>query len=187
MNLETPLGEEVLALSAGEEVTLSGTVYTARDLAHARMLSMGIPFDPQGAVIYHTGPIIRGGRIIAAGPTTSSRLEHYTGFLMDAGVRALIGKGGMGSSSIAALKGRGVYFTYPGGCGPLAAARMRLCDVIWEDLGMAEAVWVIDLDHLPLIVGIDAGGRDLFGTVLAEARGRFFSRYGSGSVRNPGS
>ncbi|MDD1676369.1 MAG: fumarate hydratase C-terminal domain-containing protein [Methanomicrobiales archaeon] len=188
MNLTTPLGDEVLRLSAGERITLSGTVYTARDRAHARMCTQGIPFNPQGAAIYHSGPIVCADRIVAAGPTTSSRLDRYTGFLMDAGVRALIGKGGMGASSVAALQGRGVYLACPGGCAPLAASHMALEGVLWEDLGMAEAVWVIRLDRLPLIVGTDAHGGDLFSAVHAEAARRYADAYGSGiaSCRNPG-
>jgi len=187
MNLTTPLGDEVLRLSAGDRITLTGTVYTARDRAHARMCSQGIPFNPCGAAIYHSGPIVFENSIVAAGPTTSSRLDRFTGFLMDAGVRALIGKGGMGAASVAALQGRGVYLAYPGGCAPLAASRMTLQDVLWEDLGMAEAVWVIQLDRLPLTVGIDARGGDLFGSVRAEAARRYAGAYesGNGSCRNP--
>jgi fumarate hydratase subunit beta len=188
VNLTTPLGDEVLCLSAGAQVTLSGTVYTARDRAHARMLAEGIPFDPDGAAIYHTGPIVCADRIVAAGPTTSARLERYTAFLLGAGVRALIGKGGMGAGSVEALRGKGVYLAYPGGCAPLAATHMTLRGVIWEDLGMAEAVWVIDLDRLPLIVGIDAHGGDLFGAVRSEAARRFAlgKQSGSGTSRNSG-
>jgi fumarate hydratase subunit beta len=186
VNLTTPLGDEVLRLCAGERVTLSGTVYTARDRAHARMRAQGIPFDPRGAAIYHAGPIVRADRIVAAGPTTSARLEQFTAFLMEAGVRALIGKGGMGTGSVDALRENGVYLAYPGGCAPLAAAHMTLRGVIWEDLGMAEAVWVIELDHLPLIVGIDAHGGDLFGVVRSEAVRRFALEYqsGGGTLRN---
>ncbi|MDD1682136.1 MAG: fumarate hydratase C-terminal domain-containing protein, partial [Methanoregula sp.] len=79
--LKTPLGDEVLQLKAGDHVELSGIVYTARDEAHNRMVEKGIPFDPKGAVIYHCGPVIRDGRVIAAGPTTSARMNEISGFL----------------------------------------------------------------------------------------------------------
>ncbi len=98
IQLHTPLGDEILALRAGDQVELSGHVYTARDEAHLRMQKEGIPFDPEGAVIYHCGPVIKDKTIVAAGPTTSARMNALSGFLLDKGVRALIGKGGMGST-----------------------------------------------------------------------------------------
>jgi len=170
VDLRTPLGSEVLDLRAGDLVTLSGRIYTARDEAHLRMLEEGIPFNPHGAAVYHCGPIVEGTRIVAAGPTTSARMNRLTEFLLDAGVRALIGKGGMSSEVVEQLRGRGVYLAFTGGCAALAAARMRYADIYFEDLGMAEAIWVFELDRLPLTVGIDAHGGDLFGEVLARAR-----------------
>ncbi len=95
MKLKTPLGDEVLSLRAGDRVSLSGIVYTARDEAHLRMMEDGIPFNPIGAAIYHCGPVIQDDQIIAAGPTTSARMNQLSGFLLDRGVRCLIGKGGM--------------------------------------------------------------------------------------------
>ncbi len=177
IHLTTPLGDEVLELRAGDAVTLSGTVYTARDEAHLRMMEDGIPFDPQGAAVYHCGPVIAAGRVVAAGPTTSARMNDLSGFLLDAGVRALIGKGGMGPAVREGLGGRGVYLAFTGGCAALAAARMRLVGVYYEDLGMAEAVWQIELDRLPLIVGIDACGGDLFADVGQKAKIHFEQRF----------
>ncbi|KQC04310.1 MAG: fumarate hydratase [Methanoculleus sp. SDB] len=172
-DLVTPLGDDVLSLRAGDPVTLSGRVYTARDEAHLRMQEEGIPFDPEGAAVYHCGPIVRDGRIIAAGPTTSARMNTLTEFLLDSGVRALIGKGGMDETVRRALAGRGVYLAFTGGCAALAASRMTLAGVWFEDLGMAEAVWAIDLDRLPLVVGMDAHGGDLFDDVKLQAHRRF--------------
>lgn len=174
IDLTTPLGEEVLSLRAGDRVTLSGVVYTARDEAHLRMQEAGIPFDPRGAVVYHCGPVVAGERIIAAGPTTSARMDSLTGFLIDAGIRGIIGKGGMGEGVVDLLRGKAVYLAFTGGCAALAASRMHLLGVHFPDLGMAEAVWVIGVDHLPLVVGIDAHGNDLFGRVREEAKGQFF-------------
>ncbi len=177
MDLCTPLSHEVLMLRAGDRVTLSGLVYTARDEAHIKMIEEGIPFDPHGAVIYHCGPVIQDGHIIAAGPTTSARMNSLSGFLIEKGVRALVGKGGMGRQVADQLKGRGVYLAFTGGCAALAASRMTLKGVYFEDLGMAEAVWAIELDRLPLVVGIDAAGNDLFEGVNRNAQSQFRKRF----------
>lgn len=170
VRLTTPLGDEVLALRAGDRVTLSGRIHTARDEAHLRMMEQGIPFDPKGAAVYHCGPVVKGDRILSAGPTTSARMNKLSGFLLDAGVRALIGKGGMGDEVVRQLRGRGVYLAFTGGCAALAASRMQLKGVHFEDLGMAEAVWEIEVREFPLIVGIDSVGGDLFAGVRAGAR-----------------
>ena len=170
VQLHTPLGEEILALRAGDHVELSGIVYTARDEAHLRMQKDGIPFDPKGAVIYHCGPVIRGTTIVAAGPTTSARMNALSGFLFEKGVRALIGKGGMGPAVREQLREKGVYFAFTGGCAALAASHMKLSGEFFPELGMAEAVWAIELDRLPLVVGIDSMGNDLFSDVEKQAR-----------------
>ena len=169
IKLCTPLGLEILDLRAGDLITLSGTIYTARDEAHMRMWAKGIPFDPEGAVVYHCGPVVKNERIIAAGPTTSARMNPVTPFLIGKGVRAIIGKGGMDASVVESLRERGIYLAFSGGCAALAASRMALKGIRWEDLGMAEAVWVIELDRLPLVVGIDAHGNDLFAQVREVA------------------
>lgn len=169
MNLCTPLDDSILGLRAGDRVTLSGIVYTARDRAHARMIAEGIPFRAEGAVIYHCGPLVRSGEVIAAGPTTSTRMEPFIPALIDAGVKGIIGKGGVGRATVEAMKGRCVYFVFTGGCAALAASRMRLGSSIWEDLGMAEAIWVLELDRLPLVVAVDSWGGDLFEGVRQKA------------------
>jgi fumarate hydratase subunit beta len=134
------------------------------------MQKEGIPFDPKGAAIYHCGPVVQDNRIIAAGPTTSARMNELTGFLLDRGVRALIGKGGMGALVREQLRNRGVYLAFTGGCAALASSHMTLRGEFFPDLGMAEAIWVIELDHLPLVVGIDAQGNDLFEAVMRQAK-----------------
>jgi fumarate hydratase subunit beta len=169
VQLKTPLGNEVLALKAGDHVELSGIVYTARDEAHLRMQEKGIPFDPKGAVIYHCGPVIQDNRVIAAGPTTSARMNELSGFLIKKGVRGLIGKGGMGATVQKQLRDRGVYLAFTGGCAALASSHMTLRGVHYEDLGMAEAVWAIELNNLPLVVGIDAHGNDIFDSAREHA------------------
>jgi len=172
-HLTTPLDDEVLTLKAGDRVTLTGLVYTARDEAHLRMREEGFPFDPEGAAIYHCGPVISGETVVAAGPTTSARMNTLTEFLLDAGVRALIGKGGMNAEVLRLLEGRAVYLAFTGGCAALAASRMKVRGVWFEDLGMPEAVWALELDHLPLTVGMDAHGLNLFGDVSARAQAEF--------------
>ena len=179
VQLRTPLGNEVLDLHAGDHVELSGIVYTARDEAHLRMQKDGIPFDPEGAVVYHCGPVVKDNRILAAGPTTSARMNELSGFLIEKGVRGLIGKGGMGATVRKQLKGRAVYFAFTGGCAALASSHMTLRDVHYEELGMAEAVWAIELDRLPLVVGIDAHGNDIFEAVRRNAE-TAYRNYSSG-------
>ena len=162
MKLTTPLGEEVLDLTAGDRVLLSGTVYTARDEAHLKIQEAGFPFNPKGAVLYHCGPVIQDNAVVAAGPTTSARMNRLTKPMLDAGIRGLIGKGGMSDEVVEALRGRGVYFAFTGGCAALAASCMRLKGVHYAELGMAEAVWEIELRDMPLVVGIDSKGNNLF-------------------------
>jgi fumarate hydratase subunit beta len=167
------LGTEVLELHAGDHVELSGLVYTARDEAHLKMKEEGIPFDPKGAAIYHCGPVIQDNRVIAAGPTTSARMNELSGFLLDRGVRALIGKGGMGKTVRTQLRDRGIYLAFTGGCAALASSHMKLRGVFFEDLGMAEAIWMIELDQLPLVVAIDAQGNDIFESARNRAESQF--------------
>ena len=161
VKLETPLSlEDVLKLKAGDRVLLSGVVYTARDLAHKRFLTQGFPFNPEGAVIYHCGPLVKDMKVVSAGPTTSARMNPYLNFIFSKGIRAVIGKGGMNPEP---FKGRGVYFAFPGGAGSLASEFVkRIRRVYWEDLGMADAVWELEVEEMPLIVGIDTKGKSLF-------------------------
>ena len=177
MKLTTPLGSEVTQLKAGDHILLSGTVYTARDEAHIKMQEKGIPFSPEGSVIYHCGPVIQEQNVIAAGPTTSARMNSLSGFLIDSGVRAFIGKGGMGDEFRHQIKGKAVYLAYTGGCAALAAARMKCTGVYYSELGMAEAVWELVLDELPLVVAIDSEGNDLFLDVSTKAKSQFLERW----------
>ncbi|CAB49409.1 FumA C-terminus/TtdB family hydratase beta subunit [Pyrococcus abyssi] len=160
VKLRTPLSpEDVLKLKVGDVVYLSGTIYTARDLAHKRFLSQGFPFNPEGSVIYHCGPLVKAGKIVSAGPTTSARMNQYLDFLFSKGVRGIIGKGGMNAEK---FKGKAVYLAFPGGAGSLAAKHLKVKNVYWEDLGMADAVWELEAKDLPLLVAIDSKGRSLY-------------------------
>ncbi|QDA32124.1 fumarate hydratase [Thermococcus indicus] len=171
MRLKTPLSEDdVLNLRAGDVVHLSGVIYTARDSAHRKILELAergeLPFDLNGAVIYHCGPVVRktsnGYEIVSAGPTTSARMNRYLEEILSLGVRGIIGKGGMNPGP---FKGRAVYFAFTGGAGSLAAKSVkRVVDVLWlEELGIPEAAWVLEVEDFPLLVAIDANGSSLYG------------------------
>ncbi|WP_258083645.1 FumA C-terminus/TtdB family hydratase beta subunit [Thermococcus thermotolerans] len=170
VRLRTPLSEEdVLKLKAGDIVHLSGIIYTARDSAHRKILELAergeLPFDLNGAVIYHCGPVVRktsnGYEILSAGPTTSARMNRYLDEILSLGVRGIIGKGGM---DVGPFKDRAVYFSFTGGAGSLAAKSVkRVVDVLWlEELGIPEAVWVLEVEDFPVLVAIDSRGNSLY-------------------------
>ena len=171
--LHTPLDETAIKeLELRDIVYLSGELYTMRDRAHQRILdyrragkAIPIPIE-QGAVIYHCGPLVRNHEVIAAGPTTSARMETATPELIEAlQIRAIIGKGGMGTATRNAMCAHGcVYLAMTGGAAVLAATRIKnIISVYWTDLGMAEAVWHMHVDEFgPLVVGIDARGDSLY-------------------------
>lgn len=179
--LFTPLKkEDIKKLVAGDVVYINGIVYTARDEAHAHILELDeagekLPFDLDGAVIYHCGPLmVKEGeqwKAVAAGPTTSARMSKMTPMLLEKHtVCALIGKGGMqGVTEV--LKGKCAYLAYTGGCAALAAGSIKkVRSVHWPELGMPEAVWELEVEHFgPLVVGIDAHGNDLFEKVREQA------------------
>ncbi|WP_340817751.1 FumA C-terminus/TtdB family hydratase beta subunit [Methanolobus sp. WCC4] len=180
--LTTPLAEEsVKKLKAGDIVYLTGTVFTARDEAHARILEMAeekeeLPFDLEGAVIYHCGPLMRENdgnwEVVAAGPTTSARMSKMTPELLKVHpVRAFIGKGGMDNVK-GAMENKAVYLAFTGGCAALAAMSIeKVKKVHWLDLGMPEAVWELEVKEFgPLVVGIDSHNEDLFLNITKKAK-----------------
>lgn len=171
--LKTPLKEgDVRRLHVGDIVYLSGMIFTARDEAHLEMLQHGIEgFDPRGMVMYHCGPVARKEegewKILVAGPTTSFRMENMEPeFIARFGVRAIIGKGGMGPSTHEALQRHGaVYLAFTGGAGVLAAERLGKVHGVFllEKLGMAEAVWIIEAEEFgPLVVAMDTHSASLY-------------------------
>ena len=143
VRLTTPLTRQELApLHAGDTVLLTGTVYTARDAAHARMneaLDRGepLPFDIKGAAIYYVGPTPErpGCAIGAAGPTTSGRMDKFTPRLLDLGLACMIGKGKRDEAVKAAVVRNGaVYLAAIGGAGALMAGSVKSCEIIaWPD------------------------------------------------------
>lgn len=180
--LATPLSkEDILKLKAGDKVYLSGIIYTARDEAHLEILKLtkegkSLPFDLEGAAVYHCGPVTKetknGWCAVAVGPTTSARMTKLTPTLLENyNVRAIIGKGGM-ENIAPVLKGRCVYLSYPGGCAALAVEKIKeVKGVHWlEELGVAEAVWELEVEDFPLDVSIDAYGEDLYQKVMDRAK-----------------
>jgi fumarate hydratase subunit beta len=175
VKLETPLsGNETEKLRIKDIVYLSGTIFTARDRAHLRILDEGPPVDLRGAVIFHAGPIIKidqNPEIIAIGPTTSTRMNPYEPALIRMGVAAIIGKGGMDQKTSDALVENGaVYLAAVGGCAALyVKSILEVTDVHWLDLGMPEAIWELKvLDFGPLIVAMDSHGNNLYEQVKKQ-------------------
>ncbi len=164
------LREYAPKLTCGDRVLLSGTVYTARDAAHKRIVSMmadkkQLPFELDGASIYYAGPTPAppGMPIGSCGPTTSSRMDPYAPLLLDNGLAAMIGKGPRNSEVIDAIvRNKAVYLCAIGGAGALAAQCITSCEVIaFEDLG-CESVKRLEFCNFPLIVGIDSKGGSIF-------------------------
>lgn len=177
IDVQVPMTEAVArSLKVGNEVALSGTLVTGRDAAHQYLLSKPRPWiQPllRDSVIYHCGPVVqkyRGAwRFVAAGPTTSIREEPYQADVIARyGLRGIIGKGGMGPKTLAALKAHGaVYLHAVGGAATLLAQRVtRVREVhLLEELGVPEAFWVIEVDRFPVVVTMDSRGRSLHRTV----------------------
>lgn len=182
VHLELPVSEEqVRKLRAGDIVYLTGLLFTARDEAHLRALEYQregkpLPVRFTDGALYHCGPIMRkeGEKwtIVAAGPTTSGRMNTLEPqFLERIGARLIIGKGGMNKGVGEAMKRFGAaYLAFTGGAAVLAARRVReVRGVHWLDLGMPEALWVLDAEDFgPLTVGMDAAGGSLFEDVAKQ-------------------
>lgn len=170
-NIHAPLDAETIEnLRAGDFVSISGTIYTARDAAHKRMdetLRKGdsLPIELENNIIYYLGPSpAREGRPIgSAGPTTSGRMDKYTPELLDLGLKGMIGKGRRSAAVKEAIVRNGcVYFAAIGGAGALLSKAITSSEVIaYEDLG-TEAVRKLEVVDFPAIVVVDALGNDLY-------------------------
>lgn len=169
--LTTPLSlSTVLKLHTGDTVYLSGEIITARDLAHSFLLenTKKLPFSLQNGVIYHSGPIIRKIKkkyeVVAAGPTTSSRLEYCTDALIAKyEITMVIGKAGMGQKTLDGLRGKAVYCAAVGGAAQVLAQRVKRVKSVFKfkEFGEPEAFWVLEVKNFPLIVTMDAHGKSL--------------------------
>ena len=182
--LKTPLSEDdARGLKVGETVYLDGVVYTGRDEVHIHALEYlekgkKVPVDFKGSALFHCGPIMRKvgekWEVVAAGPTTSSRMNSLEPqFIEKFRPGAIIGKGGMSQPTIDAMKEFGcVYLAITGGAAVLAAKGIKeVKGVEWYELGMPEAIWIMDADNFgPLTVAIDSHGNSLFMDVGAKVK-----------------
>ena len=167
--LRTPLTEEqIRSLHVGDIVLVSGRAYTGRDAVHHHLMKHEPPVDLRGAVLYHCGPVVAkdgsGWKVTAAGPTTSIREEPYQAEVIQRyGIRAVIGKGGMGPKTLAALKEHGaVYLNAIGGAAQFYARTITSVDgVSLLEFGTPEAMWHLTLTDFPAIVTMDAHGESL--------------------------
>lgn len=163
-------------LKAGSRILLSGTVYTARDAAHKRIVGLigeggSLPFEIRDAVIYYAGPTQAPEHLCigSCGPTTSSRMDVYTPQLLDMGLAGMIGKGERSSEVCDAIRRNGaVYLCALGGAGALACECIKSCEVIaFEDLG-CESVKKLSIVQFPLFVAVDCNGGNIFETGRAK-------------------
>jgi len=174
--MKTPIStDEIKKLKAGDIISISGKIITARDSAHERIIKFiesnrNLPFNLNGIPLFHCGPLVKKCRskwkVIAAGPTTSMRMETYEyEIIRSLGVRLIIGKGGMGERTKKAIQKYGaVYTVLTGGVAVLAAKKIKsvIC-VEWLDLGITDAVWTLEVENFgPLVVAIDSQGNSLF-------------------------
>ena len=171
IHIKTPLTKETFSsLKAGDRVLISGTIYTARDAAHKRMISAldsgeKLPIDIENQIIYYAGPTpAKPGEIIGScGPTTSGRMDAYAPTLIALGQTGMIGKGERNPDVINAMKEHGcVYFGAIGGAGALISECIKECEVVaYPDLG-AEAIRRLKVENFPVFVVIDSLGNNLY-------------------------
>ena len=171
IKVTTPLSpEDARKLKSGDSVLLSGVIYTARDAAHKRLCELvaqgkPLPLDVKDAVIYFVGPTPAkpGQAIGSAGPTTAYRMDPYAPRLLDAGQRAMIGKGARGQAVIDAMKRNdAVYFAAVGGIAALMAQSVKDVQLVcYEDLG-TEAIRLLTVEDMPLTVAIDCQGNSIY-------------------------
>ena len=190
-HLTTPLQEEDMRkLRVGDVVYISGTIFTARDMAHLRIRGLlaegkALPKDFRGAAVFHAGPVCLKNpdgswRLNMIGPTTSIRMEPYADMVGKMGVNAVLGKGGMAEGTLRACREYGyVYLQAAPGCAAkLAQGVERVVDVNWLEMGMPEAVWHLETrDFGPLVVGMDTTGESIDTTLKERALKKIDSMY----------
>lgn len=171
IKINTPLTEEkTKKLRAGDTVLISGTIYTARDAAHKRLVDLldqgkDLPIDVKDAIIYYVGPTPAkpGMALGSAGPTTSYRMDPYAPRLLDIGLKGMIGKGLRNNEVIEAMKrNKAVYFAAIGGAAALIGKSVKKAELVaYEDLG-SEAIRKLEVENLPAVVVIDTEGNNLY-------------------------
>jgi fumarate hydratase subunit beta len=169
--ISTPLSDEdILNLKAGDNLLISGVIYTGRDAAHKKLVDLleagdSLPVDFAGQMIYYVGPSpTKPGKVIgSAGPTTSGRMDAYTPALLAQGLKACIGKGSRNQAVKDALvQYKGVYLASTGGAAALLARSIKKADVVaYPELG-AEAIYRLEVEDFPATVINDAYGNDLY-------------------------
>ncbi len=169
--ITTPLTEEkVKDLKAGDSVLITGTIYTARDAAHKRLVELidsgkELPIDVKDSIIYYVGPTPPkpGMALGSAGPTTSYRMDAYSPKLLDKGLKGMIGKGLRGKEVVESMKKNvAVYFAAIGGAAALIGKCVKKSELIaYEDLG-SEAIRKLEVEDLPVVVVIDYEGNNLY-------------------------
>jgi fumarate hydratase class I len=175
--LRAPIDEATIrSLKVGDVVLISGPVYTGRDAVHSYLMKHEPPVDLRGGVLYHCGPVVKkdgeAWTVTAAGPTTSMREEPYQAEIIGRyGVRAVMGKGGMGARTLAGLKEHGaVYLNAIGGAAQFYARCITgVDDVSLLELGTPEAMWHLQVHEFPAIVTMDANGNSLHQVVEEES------------------
>lgn len=172
--LKTPVtAEDLKDIKIGDVLYLDGHIVTCRDVAHRRLIEYGreLPVDIAGGAIFHAGPIVRKledgtFEMVSVGPTTSMRMEKFEKeFIEQTGVKIIVGKGGMGKSTVEGCKeNKAIHCVFPAGCAVLAATEVEEIErAEWMDLGMPETLWVCRVKEFgPLIVSIDTHGGNLF-------------------------
>ncbi|MFD0673451.1 fumarate hydratase [Cohnella sp. GCM10027633] len=176
--LQMPLSEEdVRGLKVGDVVILNGEMHTGRDALHKHLMDHDAPIDLNGGVIYHCGPVMlkdeEGWHVKAAGPTTSIREEPYQGDIMRKfGIRAVIGKGGMGPKTLKALQEHGgVYLNAVGGAAQYYAQCIKNVNgVDFMEFGIPEAMWHLQVEGFAAIVTMDAHGNSLHADVDKDSK-----------------
>lgn len=169
--INTPLTKEVIkTLTVGQEILLSGTIYTGRDAAHKRLVSLlqegkSLPFDIKDQIIFYVGPTPCKPNMVfgSGGPTTAGRMDAYTPTLLSLGLHGMIGKGYRTQEvKEAMIKYQGIYFGAVGGAGAILSSCVTKCEVIaFDDLG-PEAIRRLEVKDMPLVVVIDCLGNDLY-------------------------
>jgi len=194
MRLKTPIAvSDVRKLRVGDTLYVTGTLVLARDEGHMRLLEFHEegkqpPTPLEGMVLYHCGPVVKKNgkwEVVAAGPTTSTRMEIFEDKVIENyGIRVIIGKGGMGEKTTEAMKEYGaVYGAFVGGAAVLAAKAIKeVKDVAWLDLGTPEAFWILEVEDFgPLMIAIDTHGNNLFLDVkkkIAENKEKVYKKLG---------
>ncbi len=197
IELKPPISEvEIRKLKVGDVVSISGTILTARDAAHKYIVEKWLDSEPtgedaelkkilepliRGGIIYHCGPVVKREadgkwKIVAAGPTTSIREEPYQHRLIaELGLRAVIGKGGMGDQTLEACKKYGaVYLHAVGGAATLIAEQIKEVEAVYKlEFGLPEAFWQLRVENFQCVVTMDSSGESLHKKVLRESEEKF--------------